>query len=99
MLKHIKLRIDQAKLLASCSPCPRGQVGAVIYDPESWAVIADGYNGPPRGGLSYVTQITLAHVSTLISSVVSVLRLVVIMLKPTPSLTLQDLEPLPLMLT
>ena len=50
MLKHIQLRIDQAKLLASCSPCPRGQVGAVIYHPESWAVISDGYNGPPRGG-------------------------------------------------
>lgn len=50
MNKHIKLRIEQAKLLAKSSPCPRGQVGAVIFDPRSWAVISDGYNGAPRGG-------------------------------------------------
>ena len=49
-MKHIELRINQAKLLASCSPCPRGQVGAVIFEPLSWAVVADGYNAPPRGG-------------------------------------------------
>ena len=50
MSKHIKLRIEQAKSLASCSPCPRGQVGSVIFRPSSWAVVADGYNGPPRNG-------------------------------------------------
>ena len=50
MNKHIQLRIEQAKLLAKSSPCPRGQVGAVIFNGESWAVIADGYNGAPRGG-------------------------------------------------
>ena len=50
MNKHIKLRIEQAKLLAKSSPCPRGKVGAVIFNNQSWAVIADGYNGAPRGG-------------------------------------------------
>ena len=50
MNKHYKLRIQGAKLLASMSPCPRGQVGAVIFDPSSYAVVADGYNGPPRKG-------------------------------------------------
>ena len=50
MNKHIKLRIEQAKLLAKSSPCPRGKVGAVIFNNQSWAVISDGYNGAPRGG-------------------------------------------------
>ena len=32
------------------SPCPRGQVGAVIFNPHNYVIIADGYNGPPRKG-------------------------------------------------
>jgi len=47
--KHINLRLNMAKLLASMSSCPRGQVGAVIFNPESNTVVSDGYNGPPRG--------------------------------------------------
>jgi dCMP deaminase len=46
--KHLKIRIDQCKLIASNSPCPRGQVGAIILDPESNAIISDGFNGTPR---------------------------------------------------
>lgn len=30
------------------STCPRGQVGAVIFNPHNYVIIADGYNGPPR---------------------------------------------------
>ena len=48
--KHIRLRLQHATLLHDLSPCPRGRVGAVIYDPDSNAVISDGYNGPPRKG-------------------------------------------------
>lgn len=50
MSKHIWSRLRQAELLSSNSPCPRGKVGAVLFEPDSWVVISDGYNGPPRGG-------------------------------------------------
>ena len=48
--KHITLRLQHATLLHDLSSCPRGKVGAVIYDPVSNAIISDGYNGPPRKG-------------------------------------------------
>lgn len=48
--KHYKLRLEGAKLLATMSPCPRGQVGAIIFHPSTYVIIADGYNGPPRKG-------------------------------------------------
>jgi dCMP deaminase len=35
--------------LASCSPCSRRQYGAVLIDPERNQIIAEGYNGGPRG--------------------------------------------------
>lgn len=50
MSKHIMARLRQAELLSKVSPCPRGQVGAVLFEPKSWVIISDGYNGPPRGG-------------------------------------------------
>ena len=46
--KHYTLRLEGARLLATMSPCPRGQVGAVIFNPVNYVIIADGYNGPPR---------------------------------------------------
>lgn len=46
--KHIISRVHHAKMMSSLSPCTRGKVGAVIFDPLSYAIIADGYNGPPR---------------------------------------------------
>lgn len=49
MNKHIQLRIEQCKLLASCSPCPRGKHGAVIINEQSNTILSDGYNGSPRG--------------------------------------------------
>jgi dCMP deaminase len=48
--KHVASRLKHATLLHELSPCPRGKVGAVIYDPESYAIVSDGYNGPPRKG-------------------------------------------------
>lgn len=50
MNKHIKVRISQLLHLAEASPCPRRKFGAMIYDPDSKALVADGYNGSPRGG-------------------------------------------------
>ena len=47
--KHIQIRLDQCNILAQASNCPRGKVGAIIYDPENDNVLADGYNGGPRG--------------------------------------------------
>ena len=48
--KHYSLRLEGARLLAKMSTCPRGQVGAVIFNPDNYVIIADGYNGPPRKG-------------------------------------------------
>tara|TARA_Y100000310_G_C20655254_1_gene801648 strand:- start:1687 stop:2139 length:453 start_codon:yes stop_codon:yes gene_type:complete len=48
--KHYNLRLKGAELLATMSPCPRGQVGAVIFNPNNYVIIADGYSGPPRKG-------------------------------------------------
>lgn len=50
MNKHIRVRIQQLLALAEASPCPRRKFGAMIYDPVTKALIADGYNGSPRGG-------------------------------------------------
>lgn len=50
MNKHIWARLKQAQMLGELSPCPRGKVGAVVFEPSSWVIISDGYNGPPRGG-------------------------------------------------
>lgn len=48
--KHLKARIDQCLILASCSPCPRRKFGAMLIDPVRNVVLMDGYNGGPRGG-------------------------------------------------
>jgi len=48
--KHVMLRIEQLLVLAKASPCPRRKFGAMIYDPVRKTVLADGYNGGPRGG-------------------------------------------------
>jgi len=48
--KHIELRIRTAQAVADASPCPRGRVGCVLFDPCGWASVSDGYNGAPRGG-------------------------------------------------
>ena len=48
--KHFNVRLEGARLLAKMSSCPRGQVGAVIFNPHNYVIIADGYNGPPRKG-------------------------------------------------
>jgi len=46
--KHLRARIQQAYALAQLSSCTRRSVAALIIDPHSMSVIADGYNGPPR---------------------------------------------------
>jgi len=50
MNRHVEQRVKVARLIAESSPCPRGQVGAVIFRDQSWVIVSDGYNGPPRGG-------------------------------------------------
>ena len=46
----ILFRLAHAEQIKQLSPCPRGQVGAVIFDPTTFAIISDGFNGPPRKG-------------------------------------------------
>lgn len=47
--KFLKFRIAQCIQLASLSPCSRRQFGAVIVNPISNSILAEGYNGTPRG--------------------------------------------------
>lgn len=48
--KYIATRVAQCKILRKQSSCPRRKIAAVLIDPETNTVVADGYNGPPRGG-------------------------------------------------
>ncbi len=48
--RHLLLRVEQALTLARTSHCARRQFGAMLLDPERNVVIADAYNGGPRGG-------------------------------------------------
>jgi len=47
--KHLIVRVEQCLALAALSPCPRRQFGAMLIDPRTNSVIADGYNGTSRG--------------------------------------------------
>ncbi len=48
--KYIQTRIEQCRVLSKQSSCPRRQIAAMLVDPETNSIVADGYNGPPRGG-------------------------------------------------
>ena len=48
--RHLDARIRQALVLADCSPCPRRRFGALALDPKRNTILADGWNGAPRGG-------------------------------------------------
>ena len=48
--KYIHTRIEQCKILSKQSSCPRRQIAAMLVDPDTNSIVADGYNGPPRGG-------------------------------------------------
>jgi deoxycytidylate deaminase len=48
--KHIAIRIEQCLALAKASNCPRRKFGALLLDPVRNVILADGYNGGPRGG-------------------------------------------------
>lgn len=50
--KHLDIRKQQLKLLASASPCIRRKVSALIVAPGSNVVISEGYNGTPRQSIS-----------------------------------------------
>ena len=47
---HLDARIEQALTLARCSPCPRRRFGAIALNPSRNTILADGWNGAPRGG-------------------------------------------------
>ena len=47
--KHLKARLSHCRTLATLSPCVRAQYGAVLIDPVTNSIIAEGWNGPPRG--------------------------------------------------
>lgn len=48
--KYIQTRIEQCLILSNQSTCPRRKIAAMLIDPETNTIVADGYNGPPRGG-------------------------------------------------
>ena len=48
--KHIDIRIEQCISLSKASNCSRRKIGALLLDPDRNVIIADGYNGAPRGG-------------------------------------------------
>jgi dCMP deaminase len=50
MTKLQTIRSKQCELLASCSNCPRGKFGALVYNSATNVLLVDGYNGGPRGG-------------------------------------------------
>ena len=47
--KHILRFMRQCLALATNSPCPRAQFGAIIVDPESNRNLSEGWNGAPKG--------------------------------------------------
>lgn len=47
--KHLKRFAAQVLLLATNSPCPRAQFGAIIFDEVSNRNLSEGWNGPPKG--------------------------------------------------
>lgn len=47
--KHILARTRICQEIADLSNCNRGKVGAVVIDPNTFTILADGYNGGPRG--------------------------------------------------
>lgn len=47
--KLVDARIKQSEILASCSNCPRGKFGALVYNTDTNVLLVDGYNGAPRG--------------------------------------------------
>jgi dCMP deaminase len=50
MKRHLlEIRIAQCNLLAEASSCIRRKVSAMILDETTNSIIADGYNGNPRG--------------------------------------------------
>ncbi len=47
--KHLNNRIEQCLKLMELSPCPRRKFGALLLDPVNNIVLADAWNGTPRG--------------------------------------------------
>jgi len=46
---HLNIRIEQCLMLAKASHCSRRKLAAMAVDPERNVVLADAYNGGPRG--------------------------------------------------
>ena len=55
-LKHIQARIKQCLAIAECSNCPRAKFGCLALNPETNVLLADSYNGGPRGGTALCGQ-------------------------------------------
>jgi len=49
--QHIQIRIEQCLALAKASHCPRRKLAAMLINPKRNVVLADGYNGGPRGAV------------------------------------------------
>lgn len=48
-VKHIQNRIEQCLKISELSNCPRRKFGALLVDPENNVIVAEAWNGPPRG--------------------------------------------------
>jgi len=54
--KHLDIRIKECLVLAQASNCPRLKVAAKLIDPKRNVVLADGYNGGPRGAAGHLCK-------------------------------------------
>jgi dCMP deaminase len=48
--KHLQVWMKLASEMSALSSCPRRKFGALLLDPERNTIVANGYNGGPRGG-------------------------------------------------
>lgn len=48
--KHFEVWMKLAQEMSKLSNCPRRKFGALLLDPARNTIVANGYNGGPRGG-------------------------------------------------
>jgi dCMP deaminase len=54
--KLLRVRVQQCLTLATASECARAKFGAILVEPDRGVILADGYNGGPKGGSRLCAQ-------------------------------------------